>query len=168
MELIYREVVPLTRVIGKRIAIVGAGDAAFDHALHLAPANEVIILYRGNERRCLPLLYKRAMAEPRIRYQENHRLLNLKRNSNGLVLFGEAPTGEWELEVDYLIAAIGREPADSLLSGLVGRRAELVQSRSVYPIGDLANGRYRQVALAVADGVRAAMEIVSRSNEHRC
>jgi len=165
MPLVYREVAPLSGITGKRVAIVGAGDAAFDHALYLAPANEVFILNRGIERRCLPLLYQRAMAEARIQYRENHRLLRLERGSAGLILSGKTSNGAWELEVDYLIAAVGREPADSLLTGLAGRRVELVQSRVLHLIGDLANGRHRQVALAVGDGVRAAMEISASFSE---
>ncbi|MCD4732885.1 NAD(P)/FAD-dependent oxidoreductase [bacterium] len=159
MPLVYREIAPLNGVSGKRVAIVGAGDAAFDHALYLALANEVFILNRGIERRCLPLLCERAMTESRIHYRENHHLLRLERSGTGLVLSGKTSNSEWELEVDYLIAAVGREPADSLLTGLAEKREELVQSRALHLIGDLANGRYRQVALAVGDGVRAAMEI---------
>jgi thioredoxin reductase len=161
-ELVYCEVVPLSGVVGKRIAIIGAGDAAFDHALYLAPANEVFLLNRGTERRCLPLLYERMRAEPRVHYRENHRLERVERGGAGVVLSGETPGGEWDMAVDYLIAAVGREPAESLLTGLAGKRAELIQSRALHLIGDVANGQYRQVALAVGDGVRAAMEISAR------
>ncbi len=166
-ELVCREVAPLSGVVGKRIAIIGAGDAAFDHALHLTPANEVFLLNRGAERRCLPLLYERVKAEPRIHYRENHHLLRLERSSDGLVLSGETLNEKWELAVNYLIAAVGREPAEGLLTGLAGKRAELVQSRALHLIGDVANGRYRQVALAVGDGVRAAMEIVDRITKRK-
>ena len=42
------------------MAIIGAGDAAFDYAINLVSKNnEVTILNRGGKRKCLPLLWKR-------------------------------------------------------------------------------------------------------------
>jgi thioredoxin reductase len=36
---------------------------------------------------------------------------------------------------------------------------QLQEEGKIYVIGDLHNGPYRQTALAVGDGIRAAMEI---------
>ena len=56
---IFYEVYPLLKVKGKKIVIVGAGDAAFDYALNLGKNNEVVILNRSRTTKCLPLLKER-------------------------------------------------------------------------------------------------------------
>ena len=65
---IFYEIYPLTQVENKKIAIIGAGDAAFDYALNLSKQNKVTILNRGEEVKCLPLLWKRAMETKNISY----------------------------------------------------------------------------------------------------
>jgi len=65
------EIYPMLSVRNKKIAIIGAGDAAFDYALSLSAENEVIILNRGEETKCLPLLRERCEAIKSISYVEN-------------------------------------------------------------------------------------------------
>ena len=61
---IHYEVHPLLQVKGAEIAIVGAGDAAFDYALNLAKRdNRVMILNRGEDLKCLPLLWERSQRQ---------------------------------------------------------------------------------------------------------
>src|SRR5574341_831560 len=68
---------------GQRIAIIGAGDAAFDYALNLGKKNDVIILNRGERVRCLPLLWERASAYPRVNYHPNMRVTKITGTPNG-------------------------------------------------------------------------------------
>ena len=53
------EILPLLGLQGLHLAIVGAGDLAFDYALNLGKRNHVFLLNRGVETRCLPLLKER-------------------------------------------------------------------------------------------------------------
>jgi thioredoxin reductase len=46
---------PLRDVVGKKIAIVGGGDAALDYALNLGRNNDITVLSRSEKSRCLPL-----------------------------------------------------------------------------------------------------------------
>lgn len=65
-----------------------------------------------------------------------------------------------DLEADYLIAAIGREPELGFTTPSIMMEIESSPiANRLYRIGDLKNGRYRQTAIAVGDGIRAAMEI---------
>ncbi len=159
-ECVFHEVHSLDQITEKRFAIIGAGDAAFDHALNLAGSNEVHILNRGTRTRCLPLLYDRCIDNPSITYHEAVQLRSIEPSDGGLTLHCERPSGEWELEVSYLVVAIGREPALDILSDeLIEALPALLDSKVLYLVGDVWNDMYRQTAIAVGDGVRAAMEL---------
>ena len=158
-ERVYYEVRPLNSLAGARVAIIGAGDAAFDYALNLARYNQVWILNRGKQVKCLPLLWDRALVEQNIAYQTDTRVAGLTSLAGGgLRLDCEGPQGGSTLEVDYLVGALGRLPRVELLSGMENARA--LQSGGVlHLVGDVQRGMYRQTAIAVGDGLLAAMKI---------
>ncbi len=169
---IFYEVYPLRGVRGERLAIVGAGDAAFDYALNLASrGNEVHLLNRSSQVRCLPLLWERARSIPQIHYHESTAIIGISSSDKALFLelasSGSGTRGRrWTLEVDRAIFAIGRVPRlDYLGEGLRGRLAQLQEEGSLYLVGDLCRGRYRQVAIAVGDGLEAAMRIHQKLRE---
>jgi thioredoxin reductase len=162
---IYYEVYPLLKVKRKRIAIVGAGDAAFDYALNLAKRdNEVIILNRGEIIKCLPLLWERSQLQNRIEYLHHTAVQLIEMNpKDQLVLECESPAGISHFEVDFLIGAIGRVPKMDFLSDRLKEQAkELEKQHLLYFIGDVKNGIFRQTSIAVGDGIRAAMQIFEK------
>lgn len=165
-ERIFYEVYPLRSVEKKRIVIVGAGDAAFDYALNLARRNDVYILNRGEQTNCLPLLWERAMAMPRINYHENTVSTKFT-SSEGRLLLNLVTAGEgWTLEADHAIFAIGRVPRlDYLSEEFQERITRLEEEGSLYLVGDVRRGPYRQTAIAVGDGIEAAMRIYRRLKE---
>lgn len=56
------EVADLLEMSGKRVLIVGGGDAAFDYGLTLAEKNSVIIVNRNEQAKCLPVLWDKVQA----------------------------------------------------------------------------------------------------------
>lgn len=155
-ERIFYEVYPLLGIRAKKVAIMGAGDAAFDYALNLARSNEVIILNRGQELKALPLLRERVRASPRIAYRECTELIEILTARDGLRLECVSDTVSVTLQVHYLILAIGRSPKlDFLAENLPVE--ELCNEGRLYFVGDVKNDRYRQTAIAVGEGVHAAM-----------
>jgi thioredoxin reductase (NADPH) len=150
-----------------RIAIVGAGDAAFDYAINLANANQVTILNRGEEVRCLPLLYDRAMAMDKIRYVANVRIEKIDGAAvNGLTIDCYHLNKSLRLSVDYLVFAIGREPQLNFLSREFKAMMKNLEDRGLlYFAGDIKNAIYRQTAIAVGDGIMAAMKIYEKLKE---
>lgn len=164
----FYEVYPLLEMEGRRIAIVGAGDAAFDYGLNLSRANEVLILNRGKEIACLGLLWERAQRETQIGYYERTAIREIvKGEGGGMRLACESPEGGISFEVDYLIGAIGREPRLEFMSEkLIGQSVELEQAGVLHLVGDVKNGLYRQTAIAVGDGIKAAMKIKTRLELH--
>jgi thioredoxin reductase len=158
---IYSEVYPLLGVQDAEIAIIGAGDAAFDYALNLADDNQLTILNRDSDTNALPLLVERAVEHPAIRYLDRTMVNKIAPDDREKLVLN-IQTGEQTtvLSVDYLIAAIGREPNTGFASqSIMEDSEELIRQRRLYLIGDLVNGHYRQTAIAVGDGIRAAMEI---------
>jgi len=158
---VHYEVYPLISVSGKQIAIVGAGDAAFDYALNLSRQNQVVILNRGNQISCLPLLWQRAAASPNITYHPNTRLVQIEElPACRISLECTSPDGSELIEVDYLIGAFGREPQlDFIPPSWPEIATELEKQGMLYWIGDVRNGLYRQTAIAAGDGILAAMKI---------
>jgi len=125
-------------VKNKNIVIVGAGDAAFDYAINMAQHNQVIILNRGIEIKALPVLQKIVAENSKINYIENARI------------------DDYADKADFIIFAIGRIPNKP---EMVVDEEELIKQQKLFLIGDIKNGIYRQTSLAVADGIKAAMEI---------
>jgi thioredoxin reductase (NADPH) len=164
---LYYEVYPLYQVSGQIIAIVGAGDAAFDYALNLAKQNRVVILNRGDQRKCLPLLWERASANPRINYLENAALSRISLSSgNKLQVEYNRPDGGSILHVDYLVGAIGRDPAlDFIAVEFEERVQDCIAEERLFMVGDVTKGIYRQTAIAVGEGVLTAMRIYWNKKE---
>jgi len=157
---VFYEITPLAGASGKRIAVIGAGDAAFDYALSLARRNEVVILNRGRETKCLALLKARVKGHPKITYRPNSRVETIQRTKTGLRLSCSGRPGKFNTEVSYLVAAIGREPRLDFWGPALRRtRPALQASRRLYLVGDVSHGSFRQTAMAVGDGIRAALDI---------
>ena len=60
MNRVFYEVYPIRDMRYKNIAIIGAGDAAFDYALNLSRQNEVTLLSRGGTAKCNQHLWEKA------------------------------------------------------------------------------------------------------------
>jgi len=165
-ERIFSEVWPLLAMKNKHIAIIGAGDAAFDFALNLAKKNAVTILNRSSETSCLPLLWERAQKMPRIRYLAETTVSGVEADETGsrLRVACVRRDSNAAFDCDFVIFAIGREPQMDFLSERVKLQAPaLIESGKLYFVGDVHNGPFRQTAIAAGDGLRAAMQIYERT-----
>jgi thioredoxin reductase (NADPH) len=165
-ERIFYDMYPLRDVVGKTIAIVGAGDAAFDYALNLGRNNDIMILSRSEKSRCLPLLRERASRSPRITILDATIVRRIAMDQEGLQMECVSREKQTCHGVDFLVFAIGREPQLDFLPETVRKRSrELEESGLLYQIGDVHNGLFRQTAIAVGDGIKAAMRIIIKQEE---
>ena len=160
----------------KHIAIVGSGDAAYDYALNLCrKAKVVTIVQKGEKSKGLSLLLERAKSKANINVVTGVDLQKIK-----IVDFCHSrECGNPELMVfldpcfrrddklgkgissDYILVAIGRKPNIDFLSDELQKEFYNPKHESqIYFIGDVKNANFRQVAIAMGDGVRVAMEIV--------
>jgi thioredoxin reductase (NADPH) len=165
-EKVLYEVFPIRDVSRRQVVIIGAGDAAFDYALTIERRNHVTIVNRGTRRRCLDLLWRRTQASGHICYLENTEVTRVVAGPGGRVrLQCTGERGPEEIQADYLIIAVGREPALGFVSQRLAEAADAMQANGLLHIaGDAKNGGARQTAIAVGDGLAAAMRI---SNLHR-
>jgi thioredoxin reductase len=163
---IFYEVYPMLGIKNQKIAIIGAGDAAFDYALGLSKENEVVILNRGEQDRCIPVLRERCTKSDSISYLTNLCVREVAGEGNGLVLSclnGDSQR-ENQIRADYVVIAVGREPCLDFLGDEVERSFEyLIKTNRLYVIGDVKNRAFRQTAICVGDGVMAAMQICRKA-----
>ncbi|MEO0165412.1 MAG: NAD(P)/FAD-dependent oxidoreductase [candidate division WOR-3 bacterium] len=150
---IFYEIIKIKKLKNSRIAIIGAGDAGFDYALSLSKKNKVWILDRAEKPKCLPSLFDKCMKNQRIVYLKNFAVTGVRFIDNNLILSSDNRT----LSVDYMVVAIGREPNLDFLEQYTIKSLE--GNKKLYMIGDVKNGPFRQTAIAVGDGIKAAMEI---------
>jgi thioredoxin reductase (NADPH) len=164
---VFYEVYPLLDKSDKTIAIVGAGDAAFDYALNLARHNSVSIFNRGEDVKCLDLLKRRADESENISYRDNISVAKIKSGtSSNLRIYCNQQGKSFKLDVDYLIFAVGRNPAlDFLSNNLIEQRAKLEKVGLLHFAGDIKHGIYRQTAIAAGDGLMVAMKIYKKLRE---
>jgi thioredoxin reductase (NADPH) len=158
---VFYEVFDLAEVKEKNIAIIGGGDAAFDYALNLSRHNHVTIINRGSKIRALPLLLERAQANQQININLDCVLKHIQfHRPDSIELEYQGPQGEGRLLVDLIVFAVGRKPRLDFLPP----RWETMEKEidNLYFCGDVINGSYRQTAIAVGDGIKAAMEICNR------
>jgi thioredoxin reductase len=158
---ILYEIHPIIKVRDSKIVIVGAGDAAFDYALNLGKNNEVVILNRGNTLKCLPLLWERAIKTPTIAYMDRTSICKVINDSENLILLEcKNSKGILNLHTNYIVFATGREPQLDFLSKRLKENITKMEGEGLlYLIGDVKNNIYRQTAIAVGDGIMAAMKI---------
>jgi len=157
---IFYEVYNLAQVKNEKIAIIGAGDAAFDYALNLANNNKVLILNRGSKVKSLPILFERVRKNRNISYMENTQVESFDYINDQLKLTCSIRKEKKEIYTSYLLIAIGREPnLDFLTENIKNKIEELQKSKVLYMVGDVKNGIYRQTSIAVGDGIKSAMQI---------
>jgi thioredoxin reductase (NADPH) len=153
------------------IAVVGGGDSAVEEATFLTKfARTVTIVHRRDELRASAIMAERAHANPKIRFAWNSAVdaIHGEDKLTGVTL-RDTLTGETrELPVTGLFVAIGHDPRNELVKGVVELDAEgyvLVEGRTtrtnipgVFACGDLVDHTYRQAITAAGSGCAAALD----------
>jgi len=148
---VFFEIYKLDQIKNKNVAIIGAGDCAFDYALNLGNNNEVIILNQSNRIKALSILQDKVSKVENIKYFDDTSVQEICKIDKQLNLILEN-TDESFL-VDYLLIAIGREPNLDFVD------KNLLKNPNMFQIGDVKNGGFRQTSIAVGDGTFTAMNI---------
>ncbi|MHA2364311.1 MAG: NAD(P)/FAD-dependent oxidoreductase [Candidatus Hodarchaeales archaeon] len=166
-EYFHYEVYPLLKVERKKVIVIGAGDAAFDQSLSLAKKNDITILNRGVTTQCLPLLFERAKLNNRISHLLNTQVEKFEQANNRIRVICNQKGKEIVLFCDFVLIAIGRIPSiDFISKRLEMGIKELESNKKLFFVGDIKNDIFRQVSIAVGDGVKTAMQIGSIVNTY--
>jgi thioredoxin reductase (NADPH) len=155
---------------GKKVAVVGGGDAAMEEATFLTKfASTVQVIHRRDELRASAALRKEAFANPKISFiwdsvvtevlgegrVQGARVKNLKTGK------------ESEIKVDGLFVAIGYEPNTEMFRGqveldpkgyVVVKNGTESSVPGVFVAGEVHDFRYRQAITAAAEGCKALLD----------
>ncbi len=158
---IHYHVRELDGATGLRVAIVGGGDAAFDYALNLAKYHRVLLLHRGNQAHCLPLLWTRCSEADAVDIRSEIQVLRLINQGSSVALICKQGSEQREVTVgaDVVLYSIGRNPNTPFFTETIKSQLDRLSDQRLFLAGDVCRGRYRQTAIAVADGLLAAMQI---------
>jgi thioredoxin reductase (NADPH) len=153
------------------IAVVGGGDSAIEEATFLTKfARSVTIVHRRDELRASKILADRAFANDRIRFTWNADVVRLQGGGklSGIRLRDRLTGVESDLPVTGLFVAIGHDPRNELIKGVVeldeagyvvaeGRSTQ-TNIDGVFACGDLVDHTYRQAVTAAGSGCAAALD----------
>ncbi len=155
----------------KQIAVVGGGDSALEEATFLTKfATSVTVIHRRDELRASKIMAARAMANDKIHFAWNSAVSELHGSPTltGVTLVDTVTGDTRPLAVDGLFVAIGHEPRNELIRGVVDLDDAgyvVVQGRTtrtnldgVFACGDLVDHTYRQAVTAAGSGCAAALD----------
>ncbi|MCX7833136.1 MAG: NAD(P)/FAD-dependent oxidoreductase [Ignavibacteria bacterium] len=151
---IFYDIIKLKKVKNKTITVIGSGDVAFDYALSLSMENNVILINRSHNCKCINSLSDKVFQNTNIRYLYNYKLINVLDYNKKIILHFKHKLNNNILEItsDYLVPAIGRKPNNLLIE-------KIKKYKGLYLAGDVRNPKFRQIAIASGDGIKVAMKI---------
>jgi thioredoxin reductase (NADPH) len=159
-------------VRGKRLVIVGGGDAAFENALLLSDvAGSIDLVHRGATFRARAEFTAPVLQNPRITIHTNSRVREIIGSDRltEIVIENEAHH-EHHLAADALLVRIGVQPNSELARGIVDLDEQgyiitgadcSTSSAGIFAIGDVAHPTAATIAGAVGNGATAAKALRS-------
>lgn len=150
-------------VDGKRISILGGGDAAFDYAINLSDKGGSVTILSRSEPTCLQLLTER-VRERKIDVLTGCEARSVRETPEGAAITCEGDNCPEEIACDLVLVAHGRKPRLDILDPGLRRRAVTDNPpetgvSGLFLAGDVVRGKNRQAAIAAGDGVLSAMLI---------
>ena len=160
-------------VKGKKVVIVGGGDAALENALILSKtAERVTVVHRGDHFRARNEFVSAAGEESNISFLFGSRVTEIVGSGTiEAVTIEETLSSERSrLATDFILVRIGVEPNSELFAdqldtdeqGYIRTDSTCLTSRSgIYAIGDIAHPTSPTIATAVGTGATAAKSMAS-------
>lgn len=154
---------------GKKVAVVGGGDAGFESALFLSKyAEQVTILESLPEVSASALNQKRVKDKESVDVVTDAQLKEIKGEELVESVVYEKES-EKELDVKAVFIEIGRQPATSFVNDLVefDEKDEIVVDRDngatktegLFAAGDVTDVKFKQIVIAAGQGAKAALGV---------
>ncbi|AEF84115.1 thioredoxin-disulfide reductase [Treponema primitia ZAS-2] len=152
---------------GKRILVVGGGDAACDEARFLAfLSDRVLLVHRRDKFRAQKSLAERVLHDPRIEVRLNTSPVKIlgDKQVNAVILENTADHTQYEEPVNAVFIFVGTTPQTSLVpdaekdeAGYIVTDQRMASSiPGIFVAGDVRASPFRQVVVAAAEGAIAA------------
>ncbi len=166
---------------GKDVLVVGGGDTAMEEAMYLTRmCNSVTVIHRRDTLRASKVMADRALANPKIRFEWNSAIKEIKDVAlgkvTGVVLESTIDGSTKELSCDGVFVAIGHQPNTGLFkdqlpmdaNGYLITDGVKTDVEGCYAAGDVWDTHYRQAITAAGMGCQAAIEAIRfiEANEH--
>jgi thioredoxin reductase (NADPH) len=156
---------PLFR--GKKILVVGGGDAACDEARFLALLSDrILLIHRRDAFRAQAGLVQRVLQDPRIEVRLNTRPLEIRggKQVSSALLENTATQEQYEEPADAVFIFAGTVPQTALVpdaetdeAGYIVTDQRMASSiPGLFVAGDVRSSPFRQVVVAAAEGAIAA------------
>lgn len=156
---------------GKKVIVVGGGDAAIEEGTYLTKfAEEVIIVHRRSGFRASHISMQRAKENSKIRFELNAVIEEILGSTHveGVRIHDVLSGAKRDIQADGVFIYIGTDPNAQFIDEeietddkgyiLTDHRLQ-TNIKGVYAAGDIRNTPLRQVATAVGDGALAAVEV---------
>lgn len=152
---------------GKKMYVVGGGDAACDEAQYLSNlSDKIIMIHRRDRFRAQKTLANRVLNNKKIEIRFNTRLVEIRGDSKvRSVVLEHTDTGErYEDDTEAVFIFIGSIPQTDLVpeaekdeAGYIVTNQRMETSiRGLFAAGDVRSSPFRQVVVAASDGAIAA------------
>lgn len=155
----------------KEVVVVGGGDSAMEESQFLTKfASKVTILNRGENFKASPIMYDRAVANPKIEIVANKVVVDVlgDKSVTGVRIKDTVTQEEKDFSCDGVFLAIGHIPntkivADYLDTDKLGyliteNNKTATNVPGVFGAGDVQDSMYRQAITAAGSGCQAALE----------
>ncbi|HBV85707.1 thioredoxin-disulfide reductase [Desulfosporosinus sp.] len=163
---------------GKKVVVVGGGDAAIEEGAYLTKfAEEVTIVHRRTGFRASQIALNRAKENPKIRFELNAVVEEILGSNHveGVRILEVLSGVSREIPADGVFIYVGTDPNAQFLHGeletddrgyIITNHLLETNIKGVYAAGDIRNTPLRQVATAVGDGALAAVEVEKYLSEN--
>ncbi len=155
---------------GKKVAVIGGGNAGFEAAIFLANfAEKIYILEFFDKVRAEKENQEKAQRTGKIEVIANAQVKEIKGDNfvKSLIYQDRISQNLKELSVDGVFVEIGNIPATSFVKDLVdfNKRNEIIvefetmatKTPGIFAAGDCNAGRYKQIITACGEGAKAAL-----------
>lgn len=155
--------------MGKRVAVVGGGDAAAENSLMLAEyADKVFLVHRRNDLFARTEFKDAVASNPKIEFLINANVTEIGGDDSLEWIDVNRGSGTERIDIDNLIVRIGVEPNSELVAGQINldTRGYIVvdsecrtSAKNVFAIGDVANPNAPTIASATGMAATAIKNI---------